>query len=61
MDIHDRASEISDEGDKELINLFDFLQSSPLAEALADAVELDLERPVEFGRDFTFEDEELDG
>jgi hypothetical protein len=47
--------------DAESMDLIDFMRSSPLAEAIA-AGEFELpERSREVGRDFTFEDEDLDG
>jgi hypothetical protein len=49
------------DAEPESMDLIDFMQSSPLAEAIA-AGEFELpERPREAGRDFTFEDEDLDG
>ena len=47
----------------ESMSLIDFMQSPPVAEAIASG-ELDsaaFERSREFARDFTFEDEDLDG
>jgi hypothetical protein len=63
MKEHDSASETAGEEKQYPMNPLEFFQSSPLAEAIASG-ELDpavFERPREFGRDFTFEDEDPDG
>jgi len=63
MGIHGPAQPHEGSGEKESepMNLLEFLQSSPLAEAIA-AGEFELpERPRDAGREISFDSEDLDG